>query len=419
MASVINDPNGRKRIQFVAGDGGRRTIRLGKASVRQAEAIKVKVEQLALAATGVTGVVDDETIKWLGGLNDGIYGKLAAVGLVGQRESMRMGAFLDDYVRGRTDIKPQSAVVLGHTMRNLIAYFGSDKVLREIAEGDADGFRMHLISEGLSEATVRRRIGFCKQFFKAAMRRKLVPMNPFIDLPSASKANEQRQYFLSREDAQRVLDACPDSQWRLIFALARFGGLRTPSETLLLKWSDVDWDRGRLTIHSPKTEHHEGHASREIPLFPELRPHLMEVFEQAEPGTEWIITRYRLNNTNLRTQFGRILRKAGLQVWPKPFQNLRSTRETELTESFPLHVVTTWIGNSKAIAAKHYLQIRDADFERAVMGNSDAAQNAAQHMHAEPCMVSQSATGPAEFDVKRNPATTCESPVDRVGFEPT
>ncbi|MHC4563837.1 MAG: hypothetical protein ACYS8X_13845 [Planctomycetota bacterium] len=61
MASVISDPSGRKRIQFVAGDGTRKTIRLGKATVRQAEAIKVKVEQLALTATGVTGVIDDET----------------------------------------------------------------------------------------------------------------------------------------------------------------------------------------------------------------------------------------------------------------------------------------------------------------------------------------------------------------------
>jgi len=419
MASVINDPNGRKRIQFVAGDGARRTIRLGKASVRQAESIKVRLEQLILASTGATGVVDDETIKWLGGLDDGMYGKLAAVGLVGRRESTRLGAFLHDYVKGRIDIKPQTAVVLSHTMRNLIAHFGPDKALREIAEGDADGFRMYLISEGLSEATVRRRTGISKQFFKAAMRRKLVSSNPFADLPSASKANNQRQYFVTRPDAQKVLDACPDSQWRLIFALARFGGLRCPSEILTLKWSDVDWANNRVLVHSPKTERHAGHESRQIPLFPELRPHLMEVFEQAEAGSEYVITRYRLNNMNLRTQFGRILRKAGLKPWPRLFQNLRSTRETELCEGWPEHVVCGWIGNTKTVAREHYLQITDEHFERAVMGSSDAAQNAAQHVHAEPCTVSQPATEPAECDVKRGPATSCENPMGRVGFEPT
>jgi hypothetical protein len=61
MASVISDPKGRKRIQFVAGDGRRKTLRLGKATIRQAEAIKPKIEQLVLASMGTTGIIDDET----------------------------------------------------------------------------------------------------------------------------------------------------------------------------------------------------------------------------------------------------------------------------------------------------------------------------------------------------------------------
>jgi hypothetical protein len=51
----------------------------------------------------------------------------------------------------------------------------------------------------------------------------------------------------------------------------------------------------------------------------------------------------------------RILQRAGLTAWPKLFQNLGSTRETELAESFPIHVVTAWMGNSQLVAAKHYL----------------------------------------------------------------
>jgi hypothetical protein len=52
MATIGSDPNGRKRILFVAGDGTRKTIRLGKASMRQAETFKVKVEDLVGAANG-------------------------------------------------------------------------------------------------------------------------------------------------------------------------------------------------------------------------------------------------------------------------------------------------------------------------------------------------------------------------------
>lgn len=117
MASVISDANGRKRLQFVAGDGSRKTLRLGKATVRQAESIKVRVEQLALAATGITGVIDDETAKWLTGLDEVVYGKLAAVGLVAPRTSAKLGAFIDAYIAERTDVKSGTATFYGHLLR--------------------------------------------------------------------------------------------------------------------------------------------------------------------------------------------------------------------------------------------------------------------------------------------------------------
>jgi integrase len=168
----------------------------------------------------------------------------------------------------------------------------------------------------------------------------------------------------------------------LIFALCRYGGLRCPSEILTLTWADVNWDQARILVHSPKTERHEGGESRLIPLFPELAPYLQEVFDEAEPGTEHVITRYRQANSNLRTQFKRIIHKAGLKPWPRLFQNLRSTRETELTESFPLHVVTAWIGNSQLVARKHYLQVTDEHFARAAQNAAHLAQKEAQQASA-------------------------------------
>jgi len=153
-----------------------------------------------------------------------------------------------------------------------------------------------------------------------------------------------------------------------------FEPLRCPSEHLGLRWGDVDWEKNRITVHSPKTEHHEGGESRVIPIFPELRSRLEEVFDQAESGAVHVITRYRCANANLRTQLQRIIRKAGLKPWPKLFQNLRATRETELAETHPIHVVCAWIGNSQAVAREHYLQVTDEHFEQA----SNALQKALQ-----------------------------------------
>jgi len=212
---------------------------------------------------------------------------------------------------------------------------------------------------------VRKHAQIAKQFFNYAIRLKLIESNPFADLKSTVQANPERFYFISTEEASKVLDACPDAEWRLIFALSRFGGLRCPSEHLELTWDCVDWENGRIQIKSPKTEHHAGGASRTIPMFPELRRHLEEVFDQAPEGSTYVITRYRDSNTNLRTQLNRIIRRAGLEPWPKLFQNLRSTRHTELERKHPSHVVCAWIGNSRAVAAKHYLQVTDEDFAEA------------------------------------------------------
>lgn len=67
---------------------------------------------------------------------------------------------------------------------------------------------------------------------------------------------------------------------------------------------------------------------------PELRKLLDEAWDLMGEQTESVINRYRNANSNLR-----IIETAGVEPWPKLFQNLRSTRQAELTESFPAHVV--------------------------------------------------------------------------------
>jgi len=384
MASIALDKNGTRRILFVAPDGKRPTIRLGKVSQRAAEAVKYRVEQL-LAAKLTGHALEADTARWLSELDPTMADKLARVGLIPKPQTMeavKLGTFLAEYIASRTDVKPLTTRHLNDARRNLEAYFGKDRTLESISPGDADDFRRALLQR-LGENTVRRQCGRAKQFFRAALRKRLIGENPFADMKGCGvQPNRSRDYYLSREDAIKVLEACPDAEWRLIFALSRYGGLRCPSEHLALRWQDVNWELERIRVHSAKTEHHPGRESRLIPLFPELRPHLERVWEEASEGSEFVITRYRSATSNLRTQMERIIRRAGLQPWPKLFQNLRATRETELAQSFPLHVVCAWIGNSQTVAAKHYLQVTDDHFRDATTVSVEAAQKAAQQAHA-------------------------------------
>jgi len=428
------------RLLFVdPADGRRRTLRLGGVNKEQVANVKGMIERLVKSRA--TGTPDAVAAVWLAGLPDASYAKIAKVGLAMPRTPApapkpepapapkpRLGQFLNDYIKGRTDLKPNSITVLRHAARNLCDCFGSDRALDSVSEGDADGFRMYLMAEKLSAATVARRCGFAKQFFRAAARHRLIPGNPFGDLKSCgAKANKERQRFVTREDTKRLIDACPCVQWRTIIILSRYAGMRCPSEVLRLKWSDVDWERGRITVHSPKTERYAGHETRQTPLFPEVREALMDLLDQTEAGgPDRIIKRYPVDTPNLRQEFGRIAKRAGLSDLPKPFVNLRGSCETELTATFPAHVTAAWLGHTPKIAEAHYLMVTAEHFERAIQPPADTkgpakktAHGTAQQIVVGGSMDSQPVTAPAFFDVKRESATTCEFPVDRVGIEPT
>jgi integrase len=328
----------------------------------------------------------------LGKIGNPLHAKLAAAGLATPRQppaavkQARLGEFLDSYIAGRTDAKERTLLNLRMFGNRLIAFFGADKRLEEVKRSDADAWIISLKVQ-YAAATVGRTIKGARQLFQAACRADLIARNPFDGIKAGSHTDKERQYFVSQQDAQRVLEACPDAEWRLIVALSRYGGLRCPSEHLALTWSDVDWARDRFRVTSPKTAHHAGKGDRWVPIFPELRPYLEEAFELAPEGAVHVIRRYRDVDKNFRTRLTRIIRRAGLKPWPKLFHNLRASRETELAAVHPLHVVCEWMGNSALVAQKHYLQVTDQDFARAAQGhsapnsapNGTTAQNAAQH----------------------------------------
>jgi integrase len=442
MASISREKNGRRRILFTAPNGSRPTIRLGKVSQRAAESFKSRVEQLLEAAL-LNRAMDAELAQWVANLEPVMAEKLAKVGLIPKPEdkpAAALGTFLQAYIDGRVDLKPATKIVRGQVIRDLKAFFGELREVGTISPGDADDFKQWLIGRGLAATTIHKRLQSARSFFHAMRRRNLIGENPFDGVKAAATGIKDRQRFVTREEIARVLKACPDYHWRTIVALSRFGGLRCPSEVLSLRWQDVDWQGDRIVVQSPKTEHHTGKASRMIPLFPELRPVLSEAFELAAEGAEFVVDpRFRKAalgkagwmNTNLRTTFQKIVRRAGLQTWPRLFHNLRASRETELVEAYPVQVVTSWLGNTPSVAMRHYLMTTDQHFDAAVKGDDEAptiapikaAQNPAQHAHA----ASRSDSQTADTAHKKTPglpglASCCDSsqPLEMAGtgFEP-
>lgn len=292
--------------------------------------------------------------------------------------------FVDWYITSRADVKPRTQERYSQARRLLLGFFEPTKLLHDVTSADADNWRIWLLTKarggnrGLADNTVRRHCGRVRQFFRAAIRQKkstLVEENPFADLPTVVYANKARQYFVTREEAAKAIAATRDPAWKTIIALSRFAGLRVPSEIITLTWPDVDLAASTMTIRSTKTGHHRDGGIRVCPIFPELRPYLEAMRKQAKKDATAVVPKAIEQTSNLRTHFLRILKRAGLKPWPKLFQNMRSSRETELLNQFPAKAVCSWIGNSEAVAMEFYAQVTDEHFKAAISGQSILKKN--------------------------------------------
>lgn len=374
MASITHRPNGHRWVQFVDAQDRRQTVRLGKTTKRNAEEVCRRIEHL-LAAKLAGDTIDRQTAQWLDTIQPKLRDRLVAVGLADPTaKRLRLGEWWDQFIAKQTHAKPNSTANYERTKRCMLDYFGTDRMLDAITPADASDWRIWMLTErnlrdksrrGLSDETVRRRCGRAKTLYREAIRRGHATTNPFVALVSTCRGNVSRQHFVDAATIDDCIEAAPCGDWRTILALCRYGGLRCPTEVLSLQWSDINLPEGHFTIRATKTEHTIKRGIRVCPIFPELRPHLEAAYDAAPKGATKVITRYTNPEQNLRTTFEKIITRAGHQPWPRLFQNLRATRETELLAKFPAKDVAEWLGNSVPVAMMHYAMATRESFERA------------------------------------------------------
>lgn len=365
MASLSKSKKGIYSIQFML-HGNRKTIYAGKMEPREAKRLCEKVGELAGIRNRNARIEESETIsKWVSKIiGTNLHKKLVNVGLLEKIKDTQLEPFIDAYNASRTDVKEWTRKNRNGSKKRILKFLSPSADIRSITPADAKNLKVFLITNYAS-GTAGKDLTNAKQFFEYAVDLGLITKNPFSKLKIPSQANPKRLFFVDKETCQKVLDACPNVEWRLIFSLARYGGLRIPSELVDLKWEDVHWDEKKIRIASTKTEHFAGKDHRWIPLFPQILEPLLEAFKIAKEGDKFIFSREITGSSNLRQGLTGIIKKAGLSPWPKLFQNLRASRETELCQDHPLHVVAKWIGNTPKVAMGHYLQTIDSDWEKA------------------------------------------------------
>ena len=130
--------------------------------------------------------------------------------------------------------------------------------------------------------------------------------------------------------------------------------MRSPSEVLTLKWSDILWSEKKIRIDSSKT------GLRICALFPEIEPILRQAYEAATPGQIFCVSRYRYDphegrGFNSGTTGKKIIERAGFTPWELPFIALRKTRRNELElEGTRVTAINGFLGHDDKTAQKHY-----------------------------------------------------------------
>jgi integrase len=411
MATLGSD-HGRYFLQWRdAKRGPKRTLSLGRIPAKRANKARGHLDEI-LQARRWGHHPPAETIAWLTALDNDTHARFAAAGLVKPRNAKPLNeleSFLDRYIAARTDLKPRSASILGQVKRHLVIHFTATQAIEHITRADAKAYRRYLVG-ALSPATVSMHVLRSRQMFQEAVDAKLIAENPFDGLVAGPQTNDARLVYVTKATVWKVIGACPSIDWKLMFALPRFAGLRTPSESCGLRWADVLWDQRRMVVHSPKTERHAGKDQRIVPIAPELMPLLEQAWESAPEGAVHVVNRRR--GENPRTTALKLIARSGVTPWPKPFQNLRASCETDWCDELPVLAACAMIGNSAVVARKHYVSVKDEHFDR--ITGSGAATGAAQLAPTEAKLTrveAQKLDSDAEKALNKHPRQGPNSPV--------
>ena len=368
-----------KRLAWRSLNGKRQFIALGKCTQKVAKHFQVRLNQL-IEYQSVGMPLSPDLIEWANQIAPAIQNELVTNGLLGRAHGYTLQEWIAYYFAHNKKAGPETRIKWGNTRDRLLQFLGADAMLYLITAADAEEFREELelngkkSGGGLAPATVNKHCSIASQFFNGAIKKRVITENPFAGIETCNLPNKEREHFVSVEETNMLIEALPLWQLRTFVALARYGGLRSPSESVMLKWEDVHFgnqvtgDPGYMLVPNIKTRHNASVDDyRKVPLFPELLPHIQEAWEQSSEGAEYVlqgyehidVNRFNSRSLNLRTPVLRAIRNAGLVQWPRVFQNLRATCETELCDEHPLHLVVYWLNNSVRMAQKHYLQITD------------------------------------------------------------
>jgi len=256
----------------------------------------------------------------------------------------------------RTDLG--DATIRRHkiVMKRMRAFFGDGAKTNRISQTQANSFVAHLRTirkpsgEPLAKFTIWGNVGLAFEICGWMVKDGRAEVNPFehcrVPMPKV-----RRQWpYVPTEQVEELIEASPNASWRLLWALARYAGLRA-GEIVKLKWADVDRSKRLLYVWPIKGEATTKADARAVPIVPRLEQLLAEGWDSTPEGQPTVV--WQVDKENYRRTCRQIMASVGAK-WPKPLHTLRKALVTDWKNLAPSPAVAEWLGHDEDVADRHY-----------------------------------------------------------------
>jgi integrase len=238
-----------------------------------------------------------------------------------------------------------------------------------VKETDAEGNVISETPREVSNATINRDHHFAGLVLGHAVADGLLPSHPLARVRAGGgrstgvaklREAEGRRAVLSKGEVAGLILAC-EPQLRPLVLTALFTGCRK-GELLALRWRDVSFERGKVTVYREKDK-----SADELDLHPVLAEELRRVQasrkspegEGPEPEAVVFLNRYKQPWKDPRAAWKRALKNAGLAGRPGlVFHSLRATFATHFLEGGgAITDLQAQLGHSKITTTQRYARM--------------------------------------------------------------
>ena len=240
-------------------------------------------------------------------------------------------------------------------LQNFLDHFDYKKKPEQFFRSDVEDYKLWR-GANVSPRTVNFEVSVVRAFWKYVVEHSELPL---INIASKiKKVKEPRQVprAMSKEELNRLLEACARPYDRVLVLMAVTTGMRG-NEMASLEWHEVDLDGAKFVLDANKVKTGEG---RMLPI----RPDLLELLRYLKRDTGRVFGYYAKTTRTLRDKFKALCKEAG--VSPKGWLHAcrHSYASWMLRSGVDLRTVQALLGHRSLNTTARYLTPADSESTR-------------------------------------------------------